>query len=627
MNEVLDRVDQASDLQALTMEELACLAGEVRELIIRTVSRTGGHLGANLGVVDLTIALLREFDPLEDRIVWDVSHQAYTHKILTGRKDRFGTLRQADGISGFLRRSESPSDCFGAGHAGTALSAALGMAAAMEMDGTNRKAVAVVGDAAAGCGVSLEALNNIPPTASRLVVILNDNEMSIDANVGAISRYLGRLLANPRYNRWKRFVEGAARRMKMECLRTTYYRLEETIKSLFLRSVMFEELGLRYIGPIDGHNMTELRGAMTIARESDKPILVHVSTRKGKGYHFAEENPERWHGTPGFDIATGCSISSGSSSPGYSAVFGEALVKIAERDPRVVAITAAMTQGTGLHGFSRQFPKRFHDVGIAESHAVVFAAGLATQGKVPVFVVYSTFLQRAVDHVIHDVCLQGLPVVLCLDRAGVVGDDGPTHHGVFDIALLRSVPGLVFMQPRDATMLRDMLWTAVQCDRPVVLRYPRGRCPDGPSSEDFTPLELGKADVLKVGQAVQIWALGDMLPIALDAARVLETRGVSAGVVDPRFICPFDTELLENQASGGTLFVTIENGIAAGGFGSSVREFLGAKGLANEVLCFGWPAEFVPHGSPAVLMERFGLTSEAIAGSIEARVGEQVAGE
>jgi len=412
----------------------------------------------------------------------------------------------------------------------------------------------------------------------------------------------------------------------MERLRTTYYRLEETIKSFFLRSVVFEELGLRYIGPIDGHNMTELLGAMTIARESDKPILVHVSTRKGKGYHFAEENPERWHGTPGFDIATGCSVSSGSSSPGYSAVFGEALVKIAERDPRVVAITAAMTQGTGLNEFSKRYPKRCHDVGIAESHAVVFAAGLATQCKVPVFVVYSTFLQRAVDHVIHDVCLQDLPVVFCLDRAGVVGDDGPTHHGVFDIVLLRSVPGLVFMQPRDASLLRDMLWTAIQCGRPAVIRYPRGRCPGGPSSDEFKLLEMGKAEVLKLGQDVQIWALGDMIPIALDAARELESRGVSTGVVDPRFICPFDTDLLERQAHGDTLFVTIENGIVAGGFGSSIREFLGSRGLANEVLCFGWPDEFVPHGSPSILMERFGLTSEAIVGSVESRIGERVAG-
>jgi len=621
MSRILDRVDAPADLRALSTDELVLLAEEIRGLIIDTVSKTGGHLAANLGVVELTIALLRTFDPPADKIVWDVSHQTYTYKILTGRKDRFSTLRQLDGISGFLRRSESPYDSFGAGHAGTALSAALGMATAMEIDKSENKAIAVVGDASAGCGISLEALNNVPAEFSRIVVVLNDNEMSIDANVGAISRYLGRLLANPRYNRWKRSMESAAHRMKMDSLRSVYYRIEEALKSLFLRSVVFEELGLRYVGPIDGHDMGALLDAMAIARSSEKPILLHVSTKKGKGYKFSEENPGKWHGTPAFDVRSGNGHITGAAKRGFSDAFGDALVKIASEDDRIVAITAAMTQGTGLTAFSERFPDRFYDVGIAESHAVVFAAGLATQGKVPVFAVYSTFAQRAVDYVIHDVCLQELPVVLCLDRAGIVGDDGPTHHGVFDISLMRSIPGLVFMQPRDTEMLGDMLLTATRLGRPVAIRYPRGNCLGEFRPGGFRELEVGKAEALRDGADVQIWALGDMLQIASRAADIMLESGVNAGVVDPRFIRPLDTELLLGQASAGTVFVTIENGVVGGGFGSSVEEFLVGRGLTNRLICFGWPDRFVEHGSPALLMERFGLTPEAVAEAAVQAVG------
>lgn len=613
MSGILDKINEPRDLRSLNSDELLTLAEEIRGLIIDTVSKTGGHLAANLGVVELTIALLKTFDPPSDKIVWDVSHQTYTYKILTGRKDSFSTLRQINGISGFLKRSESPYDSFGAGHAGTALSAALGISSAMTLDKTENKAIAVVGDAAAGCGVSLEALNNIPADASRLVVILNDNEMSIDANVGAISRYLGRLLVNPRYNRWKSSVESAAHRLKMDFLRSIYYRIEEALKSLFLRSVVFEELGLRYIGPVDGHDMHALLDAMEIARSSTKPILLHVSTQKGKGYKFSEEHPEKWHGTPAFDVQTGNGYTTVNKKQGFSKVFGDALIKIANDDERVTAITAAMAQGTGLSAFANRFPDRFYDVGIAESHAVVFASGLATQGKVPVFAVYSTFLQRSIDFLIHDVCLQDLPVVLCLDRAGIVGDDGPTHHGVFDISLMRSIPGLVFMQPRDAEHLGDMLLTAIRLGKPAAIRYPRGTCPGEFREGEFCEIEIGKAEVLKKGSAVQIWALGDMLSIAEKAADLLKKKGIMVGIVDPCFIRPLDAELLQKQASDNTIFVTIENGILKGGFGSSVEEFLLERGLRNRVICFGWPDQFIEQGSPDLLMKNHGLTSEAVA--------------
>ena len=423
MDRVLGKLNGPADIKNVDPDRLDDLAGEVRELVIDTVSTTGGHLAPNLGVVELTIALLMVFDAADDRILWDVSHQSYIYKILTDRRDRFCTLRQHEGISGFLKRDESAYDHFGAGHAGTALSAALGMAAARDRRGSNEHVVAVVGDASAGCGVSLEALNNIADTTDRLIVILNDNEMSIASNVGAISNYLGSLLANPRYNRWKRSVEGFASRLKMGWFRKTYYKMEEAIKSLFLKSVIFEEFGLRYIGPIDGHNIHAIVDALTVAREYDRPIILHVTTQKGKGYKYAEDAPEKWHGIAPFDIASG-ELKKQSDKPSYSNVFGLALERIAADNSKVVAITAAMPEGTGLTSFSKRYPDRFFDVGICEEHAVVFAAGLAVGGLHPVFVVYSTFLQRAVDYVIHDVCLQNLPVMICLDRAGAVGNHG-----------------------------------------------------------------------------------------------------------------------------------------------------------------------------------------------------------
>ena len=623
MSSVLEKVNLPADLKGLTADEMTQLAGEIRELLIETISRTGGHLASNLGMVELTLALLKVFNPPGDKILFDVSHQAYTYKILTGRKDRFSTLRQYGGLSGFLKRDESEYDAFGAGHSGTALSAALGMAVARDRQGGTGHVVAVVGDASLACGVSFEALNNIHSTTSRLILILNDNEMSISANVGSVSRYLGELLANPRYNRWKSSIEDVVKRMsgQSQTLRRIYYRLEESVKNLFLHSVLFEEFGFRYIGPIDGHDIPKLIDALEIARDDIRPILLHVATQKGRGYEFAEQCPETWHGTGAFDIESG-KVTKPSSAPSYSQIFGITLERLAARNPSVVAITAAMQTGTGLASFAERYPDRFFDVGINEEHAVVFAAGLATQGITPFFAVYSTFAQRALDYIIHDVCLQNLPVVFCLDRAGIVGDDGPTHHGIFDMAMMRSFPNLVIMQPADGAELVHMLYSAIQWKRPVAIRYPRGSCPGFISPDQFEEVPLGRAHVLREGWEIQIWALGDMLPLAIATADRLVTKGYSVGVVNARFVAPLDEDLVLSQARLARAFVTIENGVVTGGFGSAVAECLADAGYQGRVIRNGWPKEFVPHGSPSILEEKHGLTPDAIA----ARVVNALAG-
>ena len=618
---VLDKVNSPSDLAGLSIEELEQLAGEMRALIIDGVSKNGGHLAANLGVVELTIALVRSFDLPKDKIVWDVSHQSYAYKILTGRKDRFHTLRQYGGISGFLKRDESEYDVFGAGHSGTALSAALGMAVARDRRKSDEKIVAVLGDGSMGCGISFEALNNLAHATERIIVVLNDNEMSISANVGSLSTYLGKLLASPKYNRWKASVESAAKRLRLGWLRRAYYKIEEAIKSFFLKSLLFEEFGLRYVGPIDGHNLHALLDALAIAKGYDRPIILHVSTQKGKGYAPAEQHPEKWHGSPRFDVATGEPLDKPTSET-YSAVFGTSLTKLAAADDKIVAITAAMQAGTGLNTFADRFPDRFFDVGICEEHAVVFAAGLAAAGLKPVFAVYSTFSQRALDCVIHDVCLQNLPVILCLDRAGIVGDDGPTHHGVFDIAMLRPVPNLVFVQPADGVELAHVLFSALTWNKPVAIRYPRGSGREMNVPDRFEEVPIGKAVVVKPAckkdgtVTVQIWALGDMIPVAVEAGELLAGRGITAGVVNARFIKPMDTDLLSEQCKEADAIVTMENGVLAGGFGSGVEEYLGESGYRGRVIKFGWPDRFVPQGKSEELTAEFGLTSDAIAAKV-----------
>ncbi|MEI6808481.1 MAG: 1-deoxy-D-xylulose-5-phosphate synthase, partial [bacterium] len=475
--------------------------------------------------------------------------------------------------------------------------------------------IAVLGDGSLGCGISLEGLNNIATTTNRLIVILNDNEMSISVNVGATARYLGRLLASPRYNRWKGSIEDAARRLRLGRLRHAYYKIEEVLKSMFLRSVLFEELGLRYIGPVDGHNMHALLDALTIAKNYNRPIIVHVSTQKGKGYPPAEAQPAEWHGRSSFDVATGETIAQ-KGPPTYAAVFGSVMERLAAQDDRIVAITAAMSAGTGLANFAKRFPAKFFDVGICEEHAVVFAAGLAAAGMRPVFAVYSTFSQRAIDCIIHDVCLQSLPVVICLDRAGIVGDDGPTHHGVFDIALLRSVPNLILAQPRNEAELANLLFSAIKWGKPTAIRYPRGAGPGTPVPDTLSELQPGKAEIVSEGKEIQIWALGDMVPMAERVADILAGQGMTAGVVNARFVRPLDEELLTKHSSTAQAIATIENGVVKGGFGSAVGSSLAANHFEGSFLPFGWPDEFLPHGSMNELSARSGFNAKTIATAI-----------
>lgn len=616
MSGLLENINGPDDVRALPAGRLPQLAAELRQFIVETVSRTGGHLAPNLGVIELTIALLRVFQPPEDRLLWDVGHQAYAYKILTGRRDRFHTLRKADGISGFPRRDESPFDAYGVGHAGTALSAALGMAVARDMRGGREHVVAIVGDGALSCGTSYEALVNAAVATRRLILVINDNKMSISANVGAMARYLNRLLTDPKYNRWKRSIEKfAKKRLRLGRLRRFYFRVEEALKGLFLRSVIMEEMGFRYIGPVDGHDFTALVSALETARNSEEPIVLHLSTQKGKGFPFAEDEPEAWHGTGAFVATTGKPAQS-ALAPRYSEVFGRAIERLAQQDARVVAVTAAMASGTGLSLFSRLFPERFYDVGICEEHAVLFAAGLACEGRRPVVAMYSTFSQRVVDYMIHDVCLQNLPVTLCLDRAGVVGDDGPTHHGLFDIALFITVPNLVIMQPGDENELGHMLYTALRRNSPCIIRYPRGAGPGATQAEIFEEIPEGRAVVVKKGDDAVIWALGDFLPIAREAAEFLRADGIDVGVVNPRYIKPIDRDLLASQARKARIVASLENGVVRGGFGAIIGAELLAMGYKGCFMPFGWPDEFVPQGTPAELRSKYGLDATRVAEAI-----------
>ncbi len=623
---ILDKVNSPCDIRELPVSELQLLADDVREMIIDCVSQSGGHLAASLGTVELTVALLKAFNLPADKILWDVSHQTYAYKILTGRKKQFPTIRQDGGLSGFLKRSESEYDAFGAGHAGTALSAALGMACARDLMAANENIVAVVGDGAAGCGITFEALNNLAGATKRLIVVLNDNEMSIGANVGSVSSHLGSLLANPRYNRYKSSVETLAGKMRLNWLRSSYYRIEEAAKSLFLKSVLFEEFGLRYVGPINGHDIPAMLDALSVAKDSTKPILLHVSTQKGKGYSFAEARPDHWHGTGKFDIESGKATEN--KPGGYSAFFGKSLAQIAERDEKVVAITAAMQAGTGLTAFAARFPERFFDVGIAEEHGAVFAAGLAAAGLKPVFAVYSTFFQRCIDSLVHDICLQNLPVVFCLDRAGVVGPDGPTHHGMFDLPMACSIPNVAIMQPADEFELGNMLYTALQMNYPVIIRYPKGG-KDVSLKQEHELLSVGKAVVARepvdgsLDGAVWFWALGDMVEIAQECAKLVEQSGISAGVVNARFVKPVDHDLLNEHCRRSRALVTLENGAEFGGFGSLVESHVHASNSSLPVIKVGWPDRFIEHGTNVKLMRTAGLTAESICGRVLSALGKR----
>lgn len=618
MGTLLERIDEPEKLHSLSTEELEALAGELRELIVRTVSQTGGHLAPSLGAVELTLALYSVLHLPMDKVVWDVGHQAYAHKILTGRRERFSGLRQWQGITGFPSRAESEYDAFGVGHASTSISAALGMAIARDIKGRGEHIVAVIGDGAMTGGEAFEALNHAGDIGKNLIVVLNDNGMSIDFNVGAMSEYLSRIRVTPQYNRAKEDIKGFLRSIPHigdTMVKTAEY-IKEGVKSVLVPGGLFEEMGFTYVGPIDGHNIRLMRDVFSEACMMDGPILVHVRTRKGRGYLPAETEPDKFHGVGKFDAATGAVKKDPSAPASYTSVFGNALIELAQEMPSITAITAAMPSGTGLKDFGERFPKRFFDVGIAEEHAVTLAAGMAAAGLHPVAAIYSTFAQRAYDQLMHDVCLQNLPVTLCLDRGGLVGEDGPTHHGVFDLSYLRTMPGMTVFVPKDENELRDMLYTAVRMDSPTAIRYPRGAGLGVPLSEGFREIEIGKAEALSEGDDVALLAVGTMVDAAKKAAAMLEEKGVHAAVVNMRFVKPIDTATIDATATKNKLLVTLEENVLPGGFGSAVAEYMADAGHRTPLLRIGIPDRFVSQGAKSKLLESCGLLPEQIAENI-----------
>ena len=611
MPRILDRIDSPDHVKQLSLAELEQLASEIREELIAVLSNNGGHLGPNLGVVELSLALHYVFHTPQCSILFDVSHQAYIHKMLTGRRDRFHTIRTPGGLNGFMLRTESPHDSYGAGHAGTALSAALGMAVARDKTGGKEHVVAVAGDAAFTCGITYEALNNINHHTRRMIVVLNDNEWSIDKNVGAIASYLHRIVTSPRYDylhdRAGKFVEmlGGSRALKMA------RKAEEAAKSMLWPSVIFEELGLKYYGPIDGHDISTLVKSLEFLKKADRPVLLHVLTQKGKGFEPALQKQKKFHGLGPYDPETG--ETKPLSRRTYSEIFADTLVKLANYNDKVVAITAAMPNGTGLDRFQPHHPDKYFDVGIAEEHAVLFAAGLAAKGFKPFCAIYSTFLQRAFDPIVHDVCLQNLPVVFCMDRGGLSADDGPTHHGIFDISYLRGVPNLVHMVPKDENELADMLFTAMKWDGPIAVRYPRGVGPGTPVKDVPAAIPIGKAELLQHSDndRVAIFALGALVPMAGEIALKLEGQGIPAAVINARFVKPIDKEMLEFFARTADVVLTLEDHVLHGGFGSAVLEALSDLGIATPVVRIGWPDKFIEHGKIDALRAKYGITVDA----------------
>ena len=623
---ILETINSPADVKALSLEQLKQLAEEIRQLLISVISKTGGHLAPNLGVVELTLALHRVFTTPKDKIVFDVGHQSYIHKIITGRREQFSTLRQYGGLSGFPKRSESEHDAFGTGHSSTSISAALGMAVARDLQGEDYNVIAVIGDGSMTGGMAFEALNNAGTLHKKMIVVLNDNEMSISKNVGAMSEYLYQLRTGETYNKIKHDIEGWLKNMEFGTdVLKAIRRLKGSVKYLMVPTSIFEELGFTYLGPIDGHDLQGLTEVLQAAKKIDGPVLVHVLTKKGKGYKPAEESPNKFHGTGPFDIATGKKIANPNAPITYTEVFGRTLTELANDDKNIIGITAAMPDGTGMSTFAKAHPERCFDVGIAEQHAVTSAAGAAAVGLKPVAAIYSTFLQRAYDSVLHDICMQKLHVTLCLDRAGLVGDDGYTHHGVFDYAYLRSMPEMTIMAPKDENELRHMLKTAVDFAGPVSVRYPRGSGVGVSITEPMHSLPIGKAEVLREGKDVCLWAIGSMVQSALQAADKLAEQGISAGVVNMRFAKPLDEELLLEHAAQYGKIVTLEEGVLQGGVGSAVLETLNAAKMLQkcQVLTLGIPDEFVLHGDKKLLFKDLGLDVETIADKIAALVKEE----
>ncbi len=645
MSRFLDMVDSPDHVKKLTLDQLNQLASEIREDLIQTLSKNGGHLGPNLGVVELSIALHRCFNTPHDKFVWDVSHQTYVHKILTGRKDRFHTIRTTNGLNGFALRTESEHDCYGAAHAGTALSAALGIAAGRDKLGTDEHVVSIFGDAALTNGISFEALNNISETTGKFIGILNDNEWSIAKNVGAIANYLNKLITHPSYSRLQRDFEKLLKRLpKGELAVKLGHRAEEILKGTvsdlvlkesekeedhdgrggFGNSLIFEEMGLRYLGPLDGHDLPLLIGALEYAKTCDQPIVLHVLTKKGKGYEAAVKHPEKLHGVGPYDVKTGAAIKKKSGPPAWQDVFGETMVQLCKKDSTVVGITAAMPSGTGLKILEKEMPERYYDVGIAEEHAALFACGMAVMGFHPVCAIYSTFLQRAYDCIIHDAALQDLPVLFCMDRAGLSPQDGPTHHGMFDISYLRCVPNIIAMAPKDEDELVDMMFTATHEKHPTFIRYPRGAAEGVPIKETPKLLDVGKAEIITQFKnsgkpKVSLFGLGNLNPLARDVASQLESKGYDVAVINPRFTKPIDENTTEFFGKASDLVVTLEDHVLPGGYGSIVNELFGDRQISTPVVRIGWPDQFIEHASSVgELREKYGLTASATIAKVEA---------
>ena len=639
---MLEKINNAEDLKNLNLNEKNTLAKEIREYILEVVSKNGGHLASNLGIVELTLAIHNVFDLNKDKVIWDVGHQSYVHKILTGRKEELKTIRTLDGIAGFPKTSESETDCFNTGHSSTSISAAMGMAKARDLKNENHSVVAVIGDGALTGGMALEALNHVGSSRTRMIVILNDNEMSISKNIGGINKLLTRLRAKKRYTisnkKGRKIIEKIP--VVGNSIVKGVTKLKKSIKQLILPRMYFEEIGFKYLGPVDGHNIEDLEYLLSRAKELDEPVLIHVLTKKGKGYEPAEQNPDRFHGTGPFNIETGESTKK--KSKDYSKAFGEKLIELAEKNDKIVAITAAMRDGTGLKSFSEKFPERFFDVGIAEQHALTFSAGLAKEGMIPFVPIYSSFYQRAYDQVIHDICIQKLPVIMCVDRAGCVGNDGETHQGLYDMAFFKLVPNITIMAPKDFEELTQMMDFAIDLKAPVVIRYPRGGEADikfdkheeiklGQENSgqvklvqnELRQIELGKAEILKEGNDVTIIGIGKMTATAMNVANKLEKDGINAEVINARFLKPLDEKAIKESISKTKFVITIEDGTEIGGLGSSVKELIVNNNIESvKIKCFAYPDEFIKHGSVPELEKVYGLDCESIDNYVKNSLGK-----
>ncbi len=615
----LPSINSPADLKLLATDELVELAEEIRQEIVSVVSRTGGHLATNLGSVELSIALHYVFDLKIDKVVWDVSNQTYTHKMLTGRRDRMHTLRQHGGVAGFAKRDESEYDHFGAGHASTSISAALGFAAARDQAGLDHKVVAIIGDGALTGGLAYEGLNNAGSLKKDLLVILNDNHWSISKNVGAMSRYLTGIMTDEKFNKLRDEIwELTGRFKRRDKIRATISHIENSIKGLLVPGMLFEKLGFRYFGPIDGHDLELMIKTLQRVKNLSGPILLHVATVKGKGYEPAESNPFKYHGIGKFDKVTGETTGNPSTRPSFTQVFGDVMLELGAKNERVVAITAAMVAGTGLVKFAEKYPDRFYDVGIAEGHAGTFAAGMAAEGALPYVAIYSTFMQRAFDHVVHDIALQNLPVVLCMDRGGLVGDDGPTHHGTFDLSFLPPCPNLTFAVPRDGNELRAMLHYTVdhELTGPVAIRYPRAAIP-ADMSDEISKIEWGTWERLTDPGEIVVLAVGTMVTTARQVADVLAKRGIELSIVNARFVKPLDLKMLAELRQTTAAIITLEENAVRGGFGQAIAEYLLTEGYTGRFRALGIPDKFIPHGNRDLLLKEIGLDPGGIAVSIE----------